>query len=165
MRFRLEQRFPAPLPAVESALVDARFVERLARLPDLGRPELLDRDAEDGVVRQRVRYRFVGNLSPAVTAVVDPDRLTWVEESSVDLRNHRGQHRIVPDHYGGRLRCSYTTELRAEASGTTTRVAEGEVEVRFPLVGGRVERAIVSGLARHAEAEAELLAAWLAEEG
>jgi len=45
--------------------------------------------------------------------------------------------------------------------GATRRVIEGDLRVRFPLVGSTVERAIVSGLADHAAAEEEAVQAWL----
>jgi hypothetical protein len=88
-----------------------------------------------------------------------------VEESTYDRATHRGEHRIVPDHYGGRLSCSYHTTLHRLAADTTRRLAEGELGVRFPLVGSRVEKAIVSGLVEHAQLEAAALARWLAERG
>lgn len=162
MRFAVEQRFPAPLGAVEAALVDPAFLARLALLPKLGEPQLLASEVDGPIVRQQVRYRFAGELAPAVTAVVDPRRLTWVEHTTFDRRSHRGEHRIEPDHYGDRLRCSYTTQLSGHGR-FTSRVTEGELRVRFPLVSGRVERAIVSGLVEHAELEAEVLGRWLAD--
>ena len=166
MRFRLQQRFPAPLPAVEAALLDPAFLARLAQLPRVGAPELLDQEAAGYIVRQRVRYRFTGELSPAVTAVVDPGRLTWVEETTYDRRSHRGEHRIVADHYADRLRSSYTTTLEpaGDHGDATLRITDGDVRVRFPLVGGRVERAIVGGLAEYAGQETEALRQWLAEQ-
>ena len=164
MRFSVEQRFAAPLEAVEDALLDPAFVERLGELPKLGAPQLLDHVVEGHLVRQRVRYRFTGSLAPAVTAVVDPARLTWVEETSFDRRAHTGTHRIVPDHYAGRLRSSYTTKLE-HRPGRTVRTTEGELRVRFPLVAARVERAIVAGLTEHAQLEVEVLDRWLRERG
>lgn len=160
MRFRVEQRFDSPPHVVEAALLDPAFVSELSRLPGLGAPEVLSHEVDGDVVRRQVRYRFTGDLAPAVTAVVDPDRLTWVEETSYDLRSHRGDHRVRPDHYGGRLKASYTTRVEPAGNGTR-RLTEGEVTVRFPLVGGRVEKAIVSGLAEHARLEADALAEWL----
>ena len=160
MRFRIDQRFTHPLEAVEAALVDRGFLEARGGVEELGSPALLEQWEEGDVVHQRVRYRFVGELSPAVTAVVDPARLTWVEEVSLDRGAHRANHRIVPDHYAGRLRCTYATQLTSEAAGSV-RVAEGDLKVGFPLVGGRVERAIVSGLSERGRLEAELLDRWL----
>jgi len=167
MQFRVEQRFPVPLDAVEAALVDPAFLRRLGQLPTLGAPELLGQEVDGTVVRQRVRYRFTGHLSPAVTAVVDPDRLTWVEETTFDRETHRGEHRIVPDHYAGRLCSSYTTRLEPDGDReeATVRTTEGDVRVRFPLVSGKVEKAIVGGLTDHAELETEVLVEWLAEQG
>lgn len=164
MRFRLEQHVAGDVEAVQAALVDPAFLAHLGRLPELGSPRLLDQDVDGDVVRQRVRYRFVGELAPAVSAVVDPERLIWVEESVIDRRARRGEHRILPDHYAERLRCSYTTRLEPDGD-VTRRTAEGDLVVRFPLVGGRVERAIVSGLTDHAEREGDALSEWVARRG
>ena len=160
MRFHLEQEFDLPLQEVEDAYVDPDFIERLAELPRLGHPELLDQQRDGPVVRQRVRYRFEGDLSSAVTRVVDPKRLTWVEESTLDRRVHRTTFVIRPDHYGNRLESSGTFTLYSIGKGTR-RVAEGELRVHVPFVGGKVERAIISGLADHAAREVDLLDGWL----
>ena len=163
MRFRVEQRYDAPLATVEEAFVDPAFIARLATLPKLGGAQMLERRDEGHLHHQRVRYAFVGELSAAVRAVVDPARLTWVEESTLDRRSHRTEWHVVPDHYGSLLRCSGTFQLEAEGPAATRREATGEVRVTFPLVGGRVEKAIVSGLEEHARLEAAAMAQWLRE--
>ena len=160
MRFSLEQRFSAPLEEVEAAFVDSGLLAELATLPDLGRPQLLDLvDAGDSVSKQ-VRYAFTGDLSPAVTAVVDPRRLTWVEHSELDRGTHRTVFRIRPDHYADRLTCSGTITLEPASGGSVRRI-EGDLRVRFPFVGSKVERAIVSGLHDHASSEARAVQAWI----
>jgi hypothetical protein len=164
VRFRIQQRFDAPVERVEAALLDTTFLERLAGLPRLGRPELLDRQEDGDTVHRRVRYAFTGHLSSAVTAVVDPAKLTWVEDSTTDRRTHRTSFRIVPDHYGDRLQASGTSTLQPDGTATR-RTVEGDLRVRFPLVGSKVERAIVSGLEEHAAAEAAAMKEWLATEG
>lgn len=164
MRFRLEQRFAAPPAAVEDALTDPRFLARLALLPNLGGAELLRREVDGDLVHLDVRYAFAGTLSSAVTAVVDPDKLTWVDAATFDRASSRSEHRIVPDHYGSRLTCSYTAAVTAAPDGAR-RTVEGELKVHFPLVGGRVERAIVSGMEEHARLEAAALDDWIAEQG
>lgn len=163
MRFRISQTFDGGLVEVQEALIAPAFLERLASLPKLGRPELLDQRREDDLVHQRVRYAFAGDLNAAARAVLDPARLTWVEESTLDRATHRTTFRIVPDHYADRLSCDGTFVLSEDGGAATTRVAEGDLRVKMPLVGGKVERAIVSGLQEHAELEADVLREWLQE--
>ena len=160
MHFRLEQRFDAPLEAVEAAFVDPDLLTHLSGLADLGHPELLEQVADGDTVRQRVQYRFTGDLSPAIAAVLDRDRLTWVEESELDRSTHRQSFRIVPDHYRDRLKCSGTVTLE-EAYGKTLRVAEADLDVRFPFVGQTVARTIVAGLVENAATQQQAVAEWL----
>ena len=160
MRFRIEQRFGHDAGAVQAALLDPAFLARMGELPRLGGPEVLGRTEDGATVTMRVRYAFAGELSSAVRRVVDPARLTWVEESTTDVAAGRASFRIVPDHYGGMLRCAGTFTLTAGAPGCR-RVAEGDLRVSVPLVAGKVERAIVSGMEEHAAAEADLMDAWL----
>jgi hypothetical protein len=160
VRFHIEQRFAASLEKVEGAYCSPALLATLATLPKVGGAELLDQQVDGDRVTQRVRYRFTGELSSAVTAVVDPQRLSWVEESVLDRTSHVTTWHIVPDHYANRLTCLGT--FRLEASGATTRrLTEAEIKVHFPLVGGRVERAIVSGLEEHAAAEQVAVQAFL----
>ena len=160
MHFRIEQRFDAPLAAVEAAYCSPELLATLASLPKVGGAELLEQRTEGDRVFQRVRYRFTGELNSAVTAVIDPSKLSWVEESVLDKATHVTTWHIVPDHYRNRLECHGEFRL-SEDEGRTIRRTEADIKVRFPLVGGKVERAIVSGLEGHAEAEQSAIAAFL----
>jgi hypothetical protein len=162
VRFELVQNLQADIPAVEAAFLSDDFLRQLGQLPKLGSPTFLDRHEEGPRIRQRVRYAFVGRLSPAVTAVVDPARLTWVEDALVDPFAHTVSFSIVPDHYAGMLESSGTITLKPTPDGGTTRRTEGEVKVHVPFVGHKVEAAIVSGLRDHAALEAEAIDRWVA---
>jgi hypothetical protein len=161
VRFTLDQTLPAGVADVLDAFTDPDFLASLALLPKVGSPELLDQRRGGDLVQQRVRYRFQGDLSSAVRRVLDAERLTWVDERTYDLSAATATFRIVPDHYEGRLRC-HGTERYLEADGDrTSRHVEGDITVRWPIVGGTVERAIVSGLHEHLDEEAVLLSRWL----
>jgi hypothetical protein len=161
---RVEQRFDAPLAEVEAALINPAFVATLRELPKIGHAELVSQEQEGHRVDQEVRYVFAGELSSAVRAVVDPRKLSWILESEYDLVAHTSTWRIVPDHYRDRLSSSGTTRLLADGE-RTRRVTAGVVKVHMALVGGRVERAIASGLVEHAEAEEVQLNRFLARSG
>lgn len=166
MRIHVEQRLPAPPDDVQAALIDPAYLARLAELPKLGTPELLAQDRADGIVRQRARYQFAGELNAAVRRVVEPRRLTWVEVVTVDLERRHTDWHIEPDHYGSLLRASGTVRLEDGSGGqgkSTRRIADLDLRVNFPVVGGKVERAIASGLEEHAALEEDALVAWLQE--
>jgi hypothetical protein len=157
MRFEIEQTFTGPPEAVSRIYTEPRFYEVLGELPKLGKPEVIDRREDGSVVHLQVRFRFTGNLSPAVTRVVDPARLTWVEESIHDLDGRSMTFRMKPDHYPDRLRSEGSAIYEAAGDGGTRRINQGEVTVKVPLVGRSVEGAIVSGLAEHLAAEVEVV--------
>jgi len=160
VRFRIEQHFGRPLDVVEDVLCDPTFVSRMSGLPKVGRVELLLHEVDGTVVHQQVRYAFAGDLSPAVRRVVDPARLTWVEDSTTDRTTHISRFRILPDNYAALLHCEGTFTLTPEGDGASRRLADGDLKVSVPLVGGKVERAILSGLEEHAATEVELVNSW-----
>jgi len=162
VEFRIEQRFDASAADVEQALLDPAFIEASAVLPKLGRSELLSQTAAGPVVHTRIRYAFTGELSGAVRRVVNPDRLTWIHDATTDTATHHTTFEIVPDHYRELLRATGTVDVTPAGDGCLRRAA-GTVSVSVPLVGARVERAVVSGLEEHAAAERDLLARWLAD--
>jgi hypothetical protein len=160
MDFEIEQQLAGAPDAVQRLLLDSAFLAARAGLPKLGGSEVVERTVDAERARLRVRMRFTGDLAPAVTAVIDRERLTWVDDATIDLAARTGSHAIVPDHYPDRLTCQYEETLRAVDRGTQ-RVLQGALRVRMPIVGGRVERAIVSGLREFAAAEGTLIDDWL----
>jgi hypothetical protein len=153
MDFSVTQRYAAPADAVARAYASRELYGELAGLPKLATPDVLERTVDGVVVRLQIRYRFVGELSPAVTAVLDPAKLTWIEHSTHDLERQTVTYRLVPDHYPDRLQSSGTCTIVADGDGAV-RTVRGRLRVRALVVGGAVERAIVSGLREYLEAEA-----------
>jgi hypothetical protein len=163
MRFEVDQRLHAPLPAVESALLDPAFIDELKKLPKLGKLELLEQTTNGTAIHRRVRYTFGGEVSAAVRAVVDPDRLTWVEDSMIDRRTHVTTFTIEPDYYARLLEASGTIRLSPLPSDTATRrEVDGNVTVHVPLVGRKVEQVIVNDLKDYLGKEGELVERWVA---
>jgi Protein of unknown function (DUF2505) len=156
MQFTIEQTLHATPSDVQDMLLDPAFLAARAQLPKLGDSEVLERTQDATSAHLRVRMRFVGELSSAVTAVVDPAKLTWVDEATFDFAAHTGRHEIIPDHYPDRLSATYDDTVTTNGDGSR-RELRGELSVRVPIVGGRVERVIVEGLQEYAAAEAELL--------
>jgi hypothetical protein len=152
VQFRLEHRYRAEPEAVARAYASEALYAELGAGSKLAPPEVLERRDEAGLVVLRIRYRFVGELSSAVRAVLDPARLTWVDESTHDLAARTVAFRLVADHYADRFTCAGTYHFVADGTGTVRHTA-AELKVRAPLVGGKVERVLVGDLSTHLAAE------------
>ncbi len=162
--FTLNQEIPAPVDAVEVALVDPEFLARMVELPKLGSADVLGHERDGNIVKLQVRYLFQAELSSAVTKVVDPTKLTWVEDSTCDLDAHHTACEIKPDNYANLLEGRY--EARIELSGSVSiRTVTGMIKVHVPLLGGKVEKAIIGGLSENATAQTTLLTEFINASG
>lgn len=153
MRFTLETSYAADPDAVAAAYAEPALYDAFAELPRAGRPEVVHHDADGDLVRLDVRWRFTAELSAAARAVIDPDRLTWVERSTHDLAARSVTFEMVADHYRDRVSCTGGYRFGDDGPGRTTRRSHGDLRVKALLVGAAVERAIVEGLEEQLRAE------------
>ena len=156
MDFTLNQEIPAPVDAVDEALVNPDFLTRMAELPKLGSAEVVGNERDGDTVKVQVRYLFQAELSAAVTRFVDPKKLTWVEDSTCDLAAHHTTcviRRTTTTTCSGELRGADRGRGRRAACGPS----RGRIKVHVPLLGGKVEKAIIGGLSENADAQTTLL--------
>lgn len=161
MRFEIAQRFDHAPTAVDAAYADPELYPTLVGLPKLGGIQVLEHRRDGDEARLSIRFAFTGDLPGAVTAVVDPDRLTWVQESVHDLATGQMRFRLLPDHYPDRLSASGAVRIAGQGDGARREI-RGELKVKAMLVSGRVEQAIVSGLEEYLTAEAPAVDRYLA---
>lgn len=157
MKFDVKQQFEADASSVIACYSSAEMYEQLPEFGRISRPDLVDRTQQGDRVVLRLRYKFTADLPTAALAIIDPDRLTWVEETTYDLAALTSRVKLLPDHYASKLEASASARFVDRGDGSIRDVS-GDLRVRVLLVGGQVERAIVDGLKEHLTEEAELVA-------
>jgi Protein of unknown function (DUF2505) len=168
VKFRIDQVFAASVASVCGALVDVDYLTQgMAKLPDIGAPAVESQERVGSSIRQQLRYSFKGNLPSAVTRVISPSKLSWIEDTTIDVAAYRAVFTMTPVHYQQFFRCSGEWTLGtvgAPGGPKTLRRIEGNLKVNSPVpfLGGQVERAIVSGLQERLALEPAVLEAWLA---
>lgn len=160
VQFEMDQRLPGPPDAVLAALLDRRFWDAVGEVATQAKPELLDQDRRGRFVRQRVRFRFVAPLPTAAQAVLDPARLSFVQNATIDCSAHTARFLIQPDHYADRLKADGSWSVGATTHGSE-RHYQVNLQVNYPLVSKLVERAILSGLESYSVEEEGVLRQWL----
>ncbi|UVS82332.1 MULTISPECIES: DUF2505 domain-containing protein [Actinokineospora] len=159
MASRIEHRadLAAPASRVRAALVSTEYLRD--RLAEIGGPgaELVDHGVRGGTVTYRLRQTVPADRLPSFTKSVFRGDLvverteTWDDAAGTTTARVTG----VP----GEITAAYT--LTDTASGCTWRT-DGRVQVKIPLVGGKIEKVIAEQVGRLLAAETAFTADWLA---
>jgi len=122
---------------------------------DIAVLEVVRHDDDGERILIEVRFAFTGSLSPAVRAVIDPAKMSWITRTEVRPAAARTDWVVLPDHYPDRLKASgsYRFAPGNDGPASTIVTVEGDIEVHVPIVGRSVERVIVSDLVRYIEDE------------
>lgn len=147
--------------------LDPAFYATLTGLTRVRTPEVVSTERTGDRVRMKIRYTFTADLPAAALAVVDPGKLTWIDDTTYDLAGLTSTTKLLPDNYADRFSAAARSAITSTSADPprASREVEGDVNVRMPFVGGQVERAIVSGLREHLQDEERLAARWLASRG
>ena len=150
MKFDVQQRYEAPAHDVMALYCDVGTYESLPEFGKISRPVVLDRNELGSSVTLRLRYRFTAELPAAALAVIDPERLTWIDETVYDFDAMTATTRLLPDHYASKLTASATASYLPTAGGDSAiRRVTGDVPGgasdrvgphRAPRRGGRRRR-------------------------
>lgn len=164
MRFDLKHPFEAPVEAVSEAMLDPAFQETVTDIGDLHERSIIDQteDGQGGLTRH-IRCVLALQISGVAKSMLGDADPAWVQEERWDAAGTHCDWVIHPEVAADLLSASGTIELAASGEGTTRSVT-GEVKVRVPLYGGKVEGWIVGGVTRAYDEEAALLTAWLERE-
>jgi hypothetical protein len=162
MDFSATHEFAAPAAEVGTLMVDPSFEANVA-LPDLAPPEVLEHRAGEGEHVLRLRYEFVGHLDPIAKRVVGNRKLLFIQEVRLDPAAGRGALRLFVEAEPNKVQGQAVIELAVAGAAQCVRRMRGTFKVGIPLIGGTAERALLPGVLRRFDVEADALRARLAE--
>jgi Protein of unknown function (DUF2505) len=161
VRFEHEHDFAGSVGEVATMMSDAAFQTGLD-LPDLTRPDVVADEVVGSEHRLTLRYQFVGQLDPIAQKVVGGRTLSWVQDLCLDVGTGAGTLAFSADGGAGRADGTAAVTIAATGDRSCRRRIDGDFRVKIPLLGARAERAIVPGLLRRLDLEADALAEELA---
>ena len=164
VRFELEQTIPASYEEVVAATLDVDYQRSLTDLPPLEHRELIEQFEDgDGRTVRITRCLLAINISGAVKRLIGDADPAWKEEATWHPEESHWEWHVIPEVAEDLLSAKGRIELE-EHGDETKRVITGEVKVRVPLYGGKVEGWIVEGLEHAYDEEADRLVEWLERE-
>jgi hypothetical protein len=162
VKFVVRQAVAVPPARAMAAYGSPGFYEGRPGRDDIEVREVVRHEAAGDRILLEVRFAFTGSLSPAVRAVVDPAKMSWITRTEILLAEGRSAWVVLPDHYPDRLSAAgtYRFEEGDTGPGSTGVEVEGDLKVRVPIVGRSVERVIVGDLRAYIADEVEGIAEW-----
>jgi hypothetical protein len=164
VRFEISHSFAHPLDRVAAAVLDPDYQRSLTDVESLAARELLSQDERpDGTVLRKTRCVLDLDISGVARNFIGSGDPAWIEEATWQPKESRWRWVIVPEVAKDLLEASGHIDFVA-AGEETERVVAGDVKVKVPIYGGKVEGWIVEGIEAAYAEEAERLAEWLGRE-
>ncbi|MFV0316327.1 MAG: DUF2505 domain-containing protein [Microthrixaceae bacterium] len=157
MRFGFEQRWNASVSQVVELYTDEDFWRGVTGFSRTSAPEVLEVDVTATTARTRLRWKLEVDLPSEASRFIDPDDVAWVEDTTWDLGAATAQVAFEPAQGAALLRASASVAVVADGDEAVRRVT-GDLKVRIPLIGHKVENAIVDGIGEHLGEEADVVA-------
>lgn len=161
MKLHLRHTFPGTCDLYWQAYHD-EGLDRAMSEASTSRREVLSRRSEGGVTTLTQRFHVDVDLPGPVRRLIGSDQLSYDQTSVIDEPNNLIRWEVTPPVQQDRVTARGTVTIR-QAGGEVERVIDGEVSVRVPLVGGQIEKAIVSAIEDGYSKAAHIQRAWMAE--
>lgn len=155
MDIRITHTFPCT-PAAYWEVTSRPQVDAEMRAAGDADFETLSERAEGDRQHSRRRVTARSELPLVVRRALGRDRLSYVQEVETDNAAFSTTWKVIPDVLADRVRCSGTTRVVPTPAGCERRI-EGVIEVGVPLVGGTIEKFIVTELERSWNRAAEVV--------
>ena len=108
VKFSIRQAVAVPPARAMAAYGSPAFYEGRPARDDIEVREVVRHEATPDRVLLEVRFAFTGSVSPAVRAVVDPGKMSWITRTEILLAEGRSSWTVLPDHYPDRLSANGT---------------------------------------------------------
>lgn len=165
MHFEIAHEFDIPLDALELAVISPNLVEKLGskvRELGIGIDTIRERarSLKDGVLDRVWHYQANIRIPSFARPYLTREMCAWDEESSYQLKKHRGRWTITPNvkpEWRKYFTAAGTYAIEELGDGRSRRVIKGDLELRVRVVRPMAERLIFSEVKKAFEAEAATL--------
>jgi hypothetical protein len=161
MKIAFRHRLPAVPETAWAELQSAPYSEAVAKEGGAD-VELLDDSEKNGARVRRIRVTGRKPLPGFAQAALGTERLSYTQEETSIPGAYKLRWKVVPDALPDRVVAEGTYELLPDGAGSI-RAIDGTIEVRIPLVGGRIEKALAEELQKSYDRTALFAQRWLME--
>ena len=146
---QVTSEFPAPPEAVWAVFDSEEYQAKLRAQSGLLKTVLEERE-EGGIVHRRTKVEREKPLPKIFAKALGSDRLTYFQVDRFDAQTNTLEWRVEVPAMGERLSVGGVTRMEVIPTGSR-RVLRGEVTVKIPVLGKRMEKAVAEDFQASAE--------------
>ncbi len=163
MRFTMSHEFRCPPEKMWEVYEDDEFERRLQEATQVRR-EVLEEREEDGVQIKRLRCVAEKELPKPMKMALGIEQFEYEQEQRLDRKENLLEWKVVTPFMTDRVHAAGTTRVEPTERGCRRKV-EGDIQVRLPLVGKKMEQNLARRLQTSYEEAVDIAREMLEEEG
>jgi len=142
VKLHIESVFPASPSTVWDTFNDPVFEKRLEEQSGI-QYKMLSEATENGIEVRKLQCIAKKELPKVIAKTLGADRLSYTQVNRLDRSKDRLEWEVIPMAMADKVVAKGITTMVFK-DGRSYRVVNGEITVKIPLVGGAIEKAIVS---------------------
>lgn len=142
MKLYIENHMPVDAQHAWDVFESDEYKQRLQETTNVTQ-EVLETRTEGDLEIRRIRTEPDRELPGMVASAIGSKKLSYVQENRFDKAKGRMEWNVELDGIGDRVTVKGVTTCVPDGDGCK-RIIDGEITVRVPLVGRRIEKAVVA---------------------
>ena len=156
MKMLLTHHFPCSPEEFWAVVMDPVFSKETDQKARIEKTVLESRIEPDGRRYQHMRFFYLDPLPAIVARILGTGHLTYEQIQRIDDRALTLEWEVIPPISRKKFRADGFYRVRA-AKGGCERVIEGDVEVKVPLVGRKIEQGVIDQIKNGYERGADII--------
>ncbi len=161
MRFTVTDEFACTPERLWELLEDGEFIKRLEERTEQRR-ELIEEEIDDGVCHRRIRWVSQRDIPGVMKKALGIDRLEYEHDQRIDRSEGTMHWEVTTPFVPRRVEVTGTTRVEPTDEGCR-RMVEGQVQIRLPLMGKKMEQKLAGRLGDAERAAASIVREMLNE--
>jgi len=142
VKLHIDNVFPADPNTVWDTFNDPAFEARLEEQSGI-QYKMLSESVENGIEVRKLQCIAKKELPKMLAKTLGADRLSYTQVNRLDRKKNRLEWEVIPMALADKVVAKGLTTIVVK-DGKSYRTVDGEITVKIPLVGGAIEKAIVS---------------------
>ncbi len=160
MKIDMRQSLPAAPEKVWNSFFDDELETALAGKGGVTRELISEENGPDGRITRRLRFTSKMTVPGPMKKALGSDHLTYDQISVLDPKTHTVHWHVEPPVMKDKIKAEGTLKLEPTKAGCDRHI-QGDVSVKVPLIGKKIEGMVAKSIADSYEGGMELLIDWL----